>query len=414
MIRLLLLLSGIALGLAAAIASPGLSSKLRGTIASMTGIAWPAARPVPAVSADHLSGHHDGTAGIRLTDEQITAAGITVAEAGPGPLRRDFQVPGAIVPSGDRVARVAVKLLGTVAELRKRLGDNVQKGEVVAIIESRDVADAKSEYLAARLTYDLQQTLAERAKRLSDMKGLAENEYLRVRSLFEDARVKRDTARQKLLALGMTDPQLRELAEGPVESLERQELRAPISGKIVERRVDLGALVGREGIESELFVIIDLSEVWVELAIPPSLLSQIREGQDVTILASEKIEAAQARIMFVSPLLDKDTRSARVIALLPNPEETWRPGSFVTAQIALTGAPAAILVPENAVQTIKGEAVVFVRTGDGFVVRPVKAGRAGGRSVEIVTGLSAGESVAVTNTYTLKAELGKAETGHDE
>jgi multidrug efflux pump subunit AcrA (membrane-fusion protein) len=68
-------------------------------------------------------------------------------------LSKRITVPGAIVPSGDHIARVAVRLLGTVAELRKRLGDAVQAGEVVAVIESREVADAKSEYLAARLVF---------------------------------------------------------------------------------------------------------------------------------------------------------------------------------------------------------------------------------------------------------------------
>jgi cobalt-zinc-cadmium efflux system membrane fusion protein len=153
-----------------------------------------------------------------------------------------------------------VKLLGTVAELRKRLGDTVQQGEVVAVIESREVADAKSEFMAARLMHDLQQTLAARAKKLAESKSMAENEYLRVRNAFEDARVKRDTARQKLLALGLNEQQIEELLQRPGASLERQELRAPISGKVAERRVDLGALVGREGLESELYVIVDLSE----------------------------------------------------------------------------------------------------------------------------------------------------------
>ena len=88
-----------------------------------------------------------------------------------GTLKKRITVPGSIVPSGDHIARVAVRLLGTVAELRKRLGDTVQAGEVVAVIESREVADAKSEYLAARLVFDLQQTLFNRSTKLFERKG---------------------------------------------------------------------------------------------------------------------------------------------------------------------------------------------------------------------------------------------------
>ena len=117
--------------------------------------------------------------------------------------------------------------------------------------------------------------------------------------------------------------------------LRRQELRAPISGRVAERRVDLGALVGREGQESELYVIADLSEVWADLAISPADLGGIQEGQEISIVAGATGERAQAAIRFVSPMLDKDTRAARVIAAVPNPAGIWRPGSFITADIPL-------------------------------------------------------------------------------
>ena len=408
MIRILLLLGGIALGLAGAIAAPSFTSKLRGTMAALPGLGWLAAQQAPANSARDHDDHDDRPLVVKMTAEQTGAAGITVAEVGSGFLQRHLQVPGTIVPSGDRIARVAVKLLGTVAELRKRLGDTVQQGEVVAVIESREVADAKSEFMAARLTHDLQQTLATRAKNLAESKSMAENEYLRVRNAFEDARVKRDTARQKLLALGLNEQQIEELLQRPGASLERQELRAPISGKVAERRVDLGALVGREGLESELYVIVDLSEVWAELAIAPADLPAIREGQQITVASAVIGERAQAKIMFVSPLLDKDTRAARVIALLPNPADVWRPGSFITADIPLANQPAGLVIPKTALQSINGEPVVFVRTAEGFEKRIVRTGREDEDAVEIIAGLVAGERIAVSNTFTLKAELGKA------
>jgi cobalt-zinc-cadmium efflux system membrane fusion protein len=277
-------------------------------------------------------GHHNDTL-IKLDDPQIDAGKFAVAEVGPGTLTKRISVPGSIVPSGDHIARVAVRLLGTVAELRKRLGDSVQAGEVVAVIESREVADAKSEYLAARLVFDLQQTLFSRSQRLFDGKVLSENDYLRARTTFEDARVKHEIARQKLFALSLTAEQIEALPQQPVETLRRQELRAPISGRIAERRVELGSLVGREGLESELFVIVDLSEVWAELAVSPSDLANIREAQPITISSGAGSESSSATIMLVSPLLDRDTRAARVVASVDNANRKWRPGSFVTAEI---------------------------------------------------------------------------------
>jgi multidrug efflux pump subunit AcrA (membrane-fusion protein) len=102
---------------------------------------------------------HEEHATIRLADDQIETAGIELAAVQDGTLTRRIVVPGTIVPHADRIARVSVKLSATVTELRKKLGDPVTRGEVIAVLESREVANAKSEYLAARLNSDLQKNL---------------------------------------------------------------------------------------------------------------------------------------------------------------------------------------------------------------------------------------------------------------
>jgi membrane fusion protein, heavy metal efflux system len=356
--------------------------------------------------------HDEAT--VKLSERQVDTGKFAVSEVQGGTLGKRITVPGSIVPSGDHIARVAVRLLGTVAELRKRLGDAVQAGEVVAVIESREVADAKSEYLAARLVFDLQQTLFNRSTRLFEGKVLSENDFLRARTTFEDARVKIEIARQKLFALSLTAEQIEALPQQPVETLRRQELRAPIAGRVAERRVELGSLVGREGLESELFVIVNLSVVWADLAVPTPDLATIREGQKITIAAGTGDEPSPATIMFVSPLLDKDTRAARVVASVDNAALKWRPGSFITADIPTDEEPAAIVVPKTALQSLKGDTVVFVRTAEGFEARKVSIGRQDSRLAEVTSGLAAGEHIAAANTFILKADLGKAEAEHEE
>jgi cobalt-zinc-cadmium efflux system membrane fusion protein len=356
--------------------------------------------------------HDEGA--IKLSDRQVDVGKFAVGEVQGGRLSKRITVPGAIVPSGDHIARVAVRLLGTVAELRKRLGDAVQAGDVVAVIESREVADAKSEYLAARLVFDLQQTLFNRSTKLFEGKVLSENDFLRARTTFEDARVKIEIARQKLFALSLTAEQIEALPQQPVETLRRQELRAPIAGRVAERRVELGGLVGREGQESELFVIVNLSVVWADLAVSPSDLATIHEGQQITIAAGTGGEPSPATIMFVSPLLDKDTRAARVVASVDNAALKWRPGAFITAEIPTDEAPAAIVVSKTALQSLKGDTVVFVRTADGFQARKVSIGRQDAHLAEVTSGLAAGEHIASANTFILKADLGKAEVEHDD
>ncbi|MES2031587.1 MAG: efflux RND transporter periplasmic adaptor subunit [Pseudomonadota bacterium] len=348
---------------------------------------------------------------VKLSAQQVDAGKFAVAGVHGGSLGRRIAAPGSIVPSGNHIARVAVRLLGTVTELRKQIGDAVTAGEVVAVIESREVADAKSEYLAARLVSDLQRTLFNRAQTLWDGKVMSENDFLRARTTFEDSRVKLEVARQKLFALSLNSEQIETLPQQPVETLRRQEVRAPISGRVAERRVELGALVGREGQESELFVIVDLTTVWAELAIGPNDLSDIREGQRMTI-ASGHSAPSPATIMFISPLLDKETRNARVVAVVDNIERRWRPGAFITAEIPVDQAAATVVVPKSALQTLERNDVVFVRTADGFEARKVTLGRQDSRVAEVTAGLKPGERIAIANTFVLKADLGKAAVEH--
>src|SRR6185503_1721241 len=107
--------------------------------------------------------------------------------------------------------------------------------------------------------------------------------------------------------------------------------------------------------------------------------------------------------------LDRETRNARVIASLSNLDHRWKPGTFVTAEIPLGNEPSQVIVPRKALQTIKGAPTLFVREADGFEARSVRTGREDDDDVEIVSGLAPGETIAVANTFTLKAELEKAE-----
>jgi cobalt-zinc-cadmium efflux system membrane fusion protein len=111
---------------------------------------------------------------IGLSAEQIEAAKIETRKVGPGVLKRQITVPAADTPDSDRIARVAAKDAGVVAELRKRLGDQVANNETIAIIDSREVADAKNEYLAAHANYEIQSQLFQRENGLFEKKITAE------------------------------------------------------------------------------------------------------------------------------------------------------------------------------------------------------------------------------------------------
>ncbi|MBN8938364.1 MAG: efflux RND transporter periplasmic adaptor subunit [Rhizobiales bacterium] len=367
----------------------------------------------PAAEAGHggqAGGEAEGT--LRMDAGRIEAARISLATVEAGPLSRHLTVPGVIVPDRDKVWRIAAKVVGTVAELRKGLGDAVAPGELLAILDSREVADAKSEYVGAQVNFGLQKTLFEREETLWRSRIQAEQQYLRARNAFTEAQLRVHLARQKLSALGVSDEEVAGLSMQTVNGLQRYEIRSPGGGRVVERIVDLGAPVGGEGQAKELFVIADLTSVWVELTVSTMDLAEIKEGNRVRIGAAGTERRAEGKVVFISPILNQDTRSARVIALVDNKEFGWRPGSFVNAEVTVEDIRVDIRVPRAALQTMEGSPVVFVRTETGFERRKVVIGKEDAEFVEIAFGVDPGEVIAATNTFLLKAELGKAEAEH--
>jgi cobalt-zinc-cadmium efflux system membrane fusion protein len=409
MARLAFVSVGFAAGIAVASLAPGVPQ----TVRKLAGLAFEPGSVQSHDTAAQVRGEgskapDDKRAVVSLTDEQLTEAHIDLAQVDRGTLAHRIIVPGTIIPVADRIARVAVKLYGTVAELRKNIGDPVVKGEVLAVLESREVADAKSEYLAARLTNELQQTLFQRDKMIWEGRASTEQQFLRSQNLTAQTAMKFNISRQKLFALGLSESEIATLPNEPEALLPRQEIRAPMAGRVVERKVDLGMAVGRDNLETELFVIVDLDRVWVELAVSPTDLPAVKEGQSVSIAARGIAEKADGKVVFITPLVDKESRAARVVAEVANESGVWRPGSFVTAAIATGEEPVSVAVPASAIQTIGAEKAVFVRTAEGFEKRAVVTGRSDDRLAEVLTGLKVGETIAVTNTFLLKAEFLKS------
>jgi membrane fusion protein, heavy metal efflux system len=141
-------------------------------------------------------------------------------------------------------------------------------------------------------------------------------------------------------------------------------------------------------------------------------LAFVRQGQPVRIAAGDSIPDAQGSISYVAPVIDEQTRTALARAVLANAKGSWRPGLFVTATIEVGATDVPLLIPKDALQTIEGQASVFVQTPEGFEARPVTLGRANETHVEILSGLESGERYAATETFILKAELAKGEATH--
>ncbi|MGD9724324.1 MAG: efflux RND transporter periplasmic adaptor subunit [Pirellulales bacterium] len=193
------------------------------------------------------------------------------------------------------------------------------------------------------------------------------------------------------------------------ESLAPYEIKTLVAGTIIERHITPGEAVDRD---KQAFTIADLSAVWVDLAVYQKDLDHVRVGQSVLVRTGAGKAEAEGRISYIAPIVNEPTRTATARVLLHNPERSWRPGLFVTARI-LDPIQASVVVHRSAIQTLAGQSTVFVAHEGGFEPRPVTLGRMGDTMIEVLSGLSAGERYAATNSFLLKAELGKGEAEHE-
>ena len=336
---------------------------------------------------------------VTLTADQIAAAGVQVGRpivGGAGTIELPAIIEGD--PQGTQVVSAAIA--GRVVALTRNLGQSVGRGQTIAIIESREAAQIKGEVQAARARLQLANSNLAREQRLFSQKVSPEQDLIAARTAATEARIALTQAQSTVSAAGVGGAGLNRLG-----------IAAPISGQIIARPVTLGQTVTAD---AELYRIANLGQVSIALNLKPEDAGRIRPGNTVTVKAAGR--QATARITFVSPALDPQTRLVPSIATLDNRGGQWRVGEPVTAAVELTGSGGngAIRVPTTAVQSNEGKSVVFVRTPKGFQATPVQLGDASGDTVIIRSGLTGNEQIATTGSFTLKAELGKGEAEHED
>jgi membrane fusion protein, heavy metal efflux system len=355
--------------------------------------------------AENAAGEHAAEEGhaeegvVTLTQQQITEAGIEVVRPTVGGVAGAIEVSATIEgdPQGVQVASAAIG--GRLVSLTRNLGQPVGRGDMLAVIESREAASLKGEIEAARARAALAQSNLRREQHLFAERVSPEQDLIAARTAATEANIALRLAQQQLAATG-----------GGGGALNRVTVRSPISGQVIARSATLGQTVAAD---AELFRIANLSKVSVAMSLLPADAGRVRAGAQVEVTGPGRRQAA--RVTFVSPVLDETTRLVPVIATLDNGGDTWRVGETVNASIIVpAGGDRTVAVPSAAVQMIQDKPHVFVRTATGFKAMPVTLGRRNGGQVVVTGGLTGGERIASTNSFTLKAELGKGEAEHED
>jgi len=192
------------------------------------------------------------------------------------------------------------------------------------------------------------------------------------------------------------------------ESLRSVAIEAPISGRIVGRNIQIGQVTGGE----PLFVIADLSEVWVQLDVFGRDLGTIAAGQSVKIRSLDGV-VHEGVIDWVSPLVAHGSQSVRARVPLPNPDGNLRAGQFVRARVVAAELEVPLAVRRSALQAFRDFDVVYAKVGDTYEVRMLELGRKDDVHIEVLGGLSAGEIYVTDNSYLVKADIEKSGASHD-
>ncbi|MEN8158982.1 MAG: efflux RND transporter periplasmic adaptor subunit [Myxococcota bacterium] len=194
------------------------------------------------------------------------------------------------------------------------------------------------------------------------------------------------------------------------ESLRNFELRAPLAGTVIAKHVVPGELASGDRV---LFEIADLESVWVDLDVYRRDFGRLQVGQPVRIDAGDGAAPTPSTLAYLSPIGARSSQTLLARAVLPNPDRSWRPGLFVTAEVEVGVSPVPVSVAVEALQRVRDWDVVFLADGDVFEAQPIALGRSDGRQVEVTAGLAAGQRYAAAGSFILKAEAGKAGATHD-
>lgn len=378
-----------------------------------------------AVSASGTGAAEAST--VRLDAVSQREAGLRVDVIRERPLVETLRVTGRITINEDRTWRVGAITGGRVVSVFANAGDRVAEGHVLARLFSSDIHEAYAEYQKAETDVSrLRGALAfakgilDRTARLHALKAASQQqveqaraELLNAETAVAHGEVELKRARSHLvdyLKIPVAAAGQHDVAGGPDASI--IPVAAPAAGTVLRRSVTPGTVVDSS---RELFVITDLSSLWMMAAVDERNLAALRPGMPVRVFVQAYPDRPfGGRIGKVAEELDPTTRTVMARVDLPNTGGLLKPEMYATAEIELGKSLPAIWVPQGAIQEVSGHPVVFVRLAeDEFEVRAVELDRALDGNRVVTGGLRPGEAVVTAGSFILKSQLLKGALAQD-
>lgn len=368
---------------------------------------------VPATSSDASTNHadepdHDALPKrVRLDPSVVADAKIQTTPAAREQLAATIDLPGEISSDPDKTASVSPLVAGRIESVSFKEGQQVSKGDLLALVKVPELGKAKAAYTATEAKAVAARSNADRLQELADKRLAGAQEVLA-------AKAEADALDAEARA---ADDQLRALGTGATGGGSQLALRAPVSGIVISRE----AIVGQPVTADEVIATIaDLSEVWFLGRVFEKNLGQIRLGAPTEILLNAyPNERFSGSIEYLGKQVDPTARTVVARIRITNRRDLLRLGLFGVAHVDVgqpdAGAAATIVISRDAIVEIGGKTGVFVRETDGdFDLHDVVLGSSALGKVQILNGLRDGEQVVTQGVFTLKSAVLKSTFGGEE
>jgi membrane fusion protein, heavy metal efflux system len=314
---------------------------------------------------------------------------IQVVTIQPAKLTRTLRLTGNVTYNAFQTTPVITQVGGPVSRILVVPGEHVHKGQSLLEISSPDYSQLRAAYLKARDVYRVADKNFARAQDLYAHQAIAERDLLQAELDRNQAKADLDASEEALRILGITKPE--DLVKMP--SSPEIPLLSPLGGTVVERLVSPGQLL--QAGATQAFTISDMSTVWVLANIYQSDLAYVKVGNQVTVQTDSYPNIFRAKISFISPALDPNTRTLQARIVVENPSEKLKKDMYCYATVTAGVIPDAIAVPDAAVlRDDENHPFVYVATGaNQFGRRLVEIGQSQAGQMQILKGVTAGEKV---------------------
>ncbi len=336
-------------------------------------------------------GEHDNEGGIELTAAQIAAAAIIVKPLQKQSIAEYVSAPGEVFFNAYQSKKITPRISAQIIKRHKRLGQNVKQGQVLVSLSSVEMAQAQGELIVADREW-------QRVEKLGK-KVVSERRFV-------ESQIARQQAYAKVLAFGMTKPQVEQLLEGndPSKAVGKFNLLATQSGIITYDQFIEGEIVEPGRL---LFEITDESVMWVEARLAPDALINIKPGTTANVIVNER--QYPAKVIQIHHQLDETTRTIAVRLGVKNRNDSLHPGLFVQAQIETTKKELVLALPEHAVlRSADGDWVIFIEEKPGhFKPQEIEITSQAGTLV-IIEGITPGTRVVTEGAFFVQSEIAKS------